>query len=693
MPREFSLEKIRNIGIMAHIDAGKTTTTERILYYTGKSHRIGEVDDGAATMDWMEQERERGITITSAATTCFWRDFRLNLIDTPGHVDFTAEVERSLRVLDGAVAIFCAVGGVEPQSETVWRQADRYNVPRIAYVNKMDRIGADFPQTVAMMRERLGADAIPIQWPIGSEETFAGQIDLVAMRAVMYDEESLGAKVFGIPIPKDLLPQAQEHRQRLLEAVSEFDDRIMERYLEGKSIPEEEIHAGIRKGVIQGTFVPVLCGSSIRNRGVQPLLDAIVDFLPAPVDLPPIRGQNPVTDEEEERRDDDQEPFSALVFKIMTDSYVGKLSFVRIYSGVVEAGSYVLDATIGKRERIARLLLMHANKREEIKDACAGDIVAVVGLREGKTGHTLCSEEHPIILEAMKFPDPVISVAVEPKTKADQDKLSNALSKLSEEDPTFKVKTDEETGQTILSGMGELHLEITIDRMLREFSVEANVGKPQVAYRETIRKPARGEGRFIRQTGGRGQYGHVIIMMEPHQGSKPLEFVNKIIGGSIPREFIPAIEKGLRESMESGVLAGYPMMNVKITLLDGSYHEVDSSEISFKVASAMAFREAAKSADPTLLEPLMEVEVVVPELYLGDVMGDLSARRGRILGMTKRKDAQVIAALVPLATMFGYATTVRSLTQGRAIHTMQFARYEPVPQQIAEEILEKVRGR
>jgi elongation factor G len=693
MPRDFPLEKIRNIGIMAHIDAGKTTTTERILYYTGKSHRIGEVDDGAAIMDWMEQERERGITITSAATTCFWREFRINLIDTPGHVDFTAEVERSLRVLDGAVAIFCAVGGVEPQSETVWRQADKYRVPRIAYVNKMDRIGADFPQTVAMMRERLGANAIPIQWPIGSEETFAGQIDLVAMRGVMYDEESLGAKVFGIPIPKDLLSLAQQQRQKLLEAASEFDDRVFERYVEGKPIPEEDVLAAIRKGVIQGKFIPVLCGASIRNRGVQPLLDAVVDFLPAPVDLPPIRGQNPETGEEEERRDDVREPFSALIFKIMTDSFVGKLSFVRVYSGTVDAGSYVMNASSGKRERIARLLLMHGNKREEIKDACAGDIVAVVGLREGKTGQTLCSEEHPIILEAMKFPDPVISVAVEPRTKADQDKLGSALAKLSEEDPTFKVKTDEETGQTIISGMGELHLEITVDRMMREFSVEANVGKPQVAYRETIRKPARGEGRFIRQTGGRGQYGHVVIDLAPHEGGKPFEFVNKIVGGSIPREFIPAVEKGLKESMDSGSLAGYPMMNVKATLLDGSYHEVDSSEISFKIAAAMAFREATKNAEPVLLEPLMEIEVVVPELYLGDVMGDLSARRGRILGMTKRKDAQVIAALVPLATMFGYTTTLRSLSQGRAIHTMQFARYEPVPQQIAGEILEKTRGR
>ncbi len=689
--KRIPLERIRNIGIMAHIDAGKTTTTERILFYTGRVHRIGEVDEGSATMDFMPQEKERGITITSAATTCFWRNYRINIIDTPGHVDFTVEVERSLRVLDGSVAIFCAVGGVEPQSETVWRQADKYGVPRIAYVNKMDRMGADFFRVLEMMKERLGAHPVAIQLPIGAEENFEGVIDLIKMKAIYWLDE-LGTEYEYREIPEEYRSMAEEYRHLLLEAASEFSDELMEKYLEEKEITEEEIKRALRKGTLEAKINPVLTGASFKNKGVQPLLDAIVDFLPSPLDVPPVKGINPKTGEEEERRPNDNEPFCALAFKVMVDPYVGKLTFFRVYSGSLKAGSQVLNATKGKKERVGRILQMHAHHREEREEIWSGDIVAAVGLKDTTTGDTLCDPNHPLLLESMKFPEPVISVAIEPKTKADQDKLSSALAKLAEEDPTFKVSYDEETGQTIISGMGELHLEIIADRLMREFKVGANVGRPQVAYRETITKPVSNvEGKYVRQTGGRGQYGHVVIKLEPAPGEDFI-FEDKIVGGVIPREFIPAVEKGIRESLESGVLAGYPVVDVKVTLYDGSYHPVDSSEIAFKIAASMAVREALHRAHPVLLEPIMKVEVVIPEEYLGDVLGDLNSRRARIEGMERRANAQVIRAYVPLAEMFGYATQLRSLTQGRGVFTMQFEKYEPVPASIARSIVERVQG-
>ncbi|HKZ22341.1 MAG TPA: elongation factor G [candidate division Zixibacteria bacterium] len=692
MPRRYGLDKIRNIGIMAHIDAGKTTTTERILYYTGKTHRIGEVDEGAATMDWMEQEKERGITITSAATTCYWRDTQINIIDTPGHVDFTAEVERSLRVLDGAVALFCSVGGVEPQSETVWRQADKYQVPRIAFVNKMDRVGADFENALWMMRTRLAANAVAIQLPLGSGETFTGIIDLITMTAWTFHQNTQGATFEEFPIPKSMLEEARKKKEILLESISDYDDRLLEKFLNDQEIHKEEIMTALRKAVLDVKIIPVLCGASFKNIGVQRLLDAIVDYLPSPLDLPVIKGTDPETGQPLKRKPSDSEPLTALAFKIMSDPYVGKLTYLRIYSGVLKSGVYVLNANTGEKERVGRILEMHANKREEIDDAYTGDICAVVGLKKTSTGHTLCDPNHPIILEKMTFPEPVISVAIEPKTKADQDKLFEALQKLSDEDPTFKVRSDEETGQTIISGMGELHLEILVDRMMREFSVKANVGKPQVAYKETITATAEAEGKFIRQTGGRGQYGHVRIRVEPLPASSGFIFENKIIGGAIPREYIPAVEKGIKDALGNGVIAGYPLIDIKALLLDGSYHEVDSSEIAFKIAGSMALQEAVKRARPKILEPVMEVEVVVPEEYLGDVIGDLNARRGRILGIVPRVDAQVIAARVPLSDMFGYATKIRSISQGRALFTMQFHSYEEVPQQISEGIVAKVKG-
>ena len=692
MTQGFTLDKTRNIGIMAHIDAGKTTTTERILFYTGKTHRIGEVHDGAATMDWMEQEKERGITITSAATTCTWREHRINIIDTPGHVDFTVEVERSLRILDGAVALFCAVGGVEPQSETVWRQADRYHIPRIAFINKMDRVGADFEDAVAMMRERLAANAVPLQFPVGKEDTFAGVIDLVSMQALTFTGDEDGTPETGA-IPTDLALKAKQGREALVEQVAEFDDEAMHLYVEGQPVPNDVLMRAIRKGTLAVKMFPVLCGASFKNKGVQSLLDSVVDYLPSPVDLPPITGTNPYTGNKEERKDDPAEPLAALVFKIATDPYVGRLSFIRIYSGTMESGSGVYNSNLERMERVNRLLLMHANKREEIETASAGDIVAVVGLKESRTGHTLCDKAHPIVLEQMKFPDPVIPVAVEPKSKADQEKLSMALSKLADEDPTFKVRYDEETGQTLIAGMGELHLDIIVDRMKREFSVGANVGKPQVSYRESIRKAARANTKFVRQTGGHGQYGHVVLTIEPQPAGAGFEFVNDVVGGTIPKEYIKPVEKGVREALESGILAGYPVVDVKVTLEDGSYHEVDSSELAFKIAGSMAVREALQKAGALLLEPIMSVEVVVPEVYMGEVMGDLTARRGKILGLVKRKDAQVIASLVPLSEMFGYATRLRSLSQGRAIYTMQFSRYEEVPHSIAEEIVAKTSGK
>jgi len=694
MPREYPLEKTRNIGIMAHIDAGKTTTTERILYYTGRIHRMGEVHEGSATMDFLPQERERGITITSAATTCFWRGHRINIIDTPGHVDFTVEVERSLRVLDGAIALFCAVGGVEPQSETVWRQANKYRVPRIAFVNKMDRVGADFFNVVNMIRERLGANPVPIQLPMGQGELFTGIIDLIKMKAVVYKEETLGATWEEFDIPRELRDMAVEYRTKMLEAVSEFDDTLLVKYLDGEEISEEEIKLAIRKATLEFKIVPVLCGSAFKNKGIQRLLDAVVDYLPSPLDINngQILGHHPFKDDRVVRLVSDDEKFTALAFKIMTDPYVGKLTFIRIYSGTLKAGSYVYNSTQGKKERVGRILRMHANHREDVEEAYAGDIVALVGLKVTKTGDTLCSEDDPILLEKMDFPEPVISVAIEPKTKADQDKLGEALSKLMDEDPTFRVTVDDETGQTLISGMGELHLEIIVDRLKREFRVEANIGKPQVAYKETIRKKARAEGKFIRQTGGRGQYGHVWIEIEPNRG-KGYEFIDAIVGGVVPKEFIPAVDQGIREAMQNGIIAGYPVVDVKVTLFDGSYHEVDSSDLAFKIAASIAFKEAAKQAEPVLLEPIMEIEVVTPEEYLGDVIGDLNSRRGRIEGINMRKDGQVVKALVPLAEMFGYATRLRSLTQGRAIYTMQFHHYEQVPQQIADIIIEKVKGK
>ena len=692
MARTVSLEKTRNIGIMAHIDAGKTTTTERILYYTGINYKIGEVHEGTATMDWMVQEQERGITITSAATTCLWRDHRVNIIDTPGHVDFTIEVERSLRVLDGAVAVFCSVGGVEPQTETVWRQADKYGVPRIAFVNKMDRLGADFFRVVKMIEDRLGARPVALQLPIGAEEKFAGIIDLVQMKAVIWEDESLGAKFRVEAIPESLIAEARQYHDKLLEAVADCDESIMEKYLQGEAIGEGELRQAIRSAALAIKIVPVLCGSAFRNKGVQPLLDAVVDYLPSPLDIPPVKGINPDSQVEEERPPKDDAPFSALAFKIMTDPFVGTLSFFRVYSGSLMSGASIYNSTKSKRERIGRLLKMHANKREEIKEVYAGDIAAAVGLRTATTGDTLCDENHPIILESIDFPDPVISIAIEPKSKVDQERLGLSLQKLATEDPSFRVRTDEETGQTIISGMGELHLEIIVDRLLREFNVGANVGKPQVAYKETIRRSVEQQGKFIRQTGGRGQYGDVWIKLEPLAAGGGFEFIDAIKGGAIPREYISAVEKGIHEATENGALAGFPMVDLKVTLFDGSYHDVDSSEIAFKIAGSMALKEAARKANPVLLEPIMAVEVVVPEDFMGDVIGDISSRRGKVLGMDTRPAAQAIDARVPLAEMFGYATDLRSMTQGRATYTMQFSHYEPVPATVAEGIIAKYDG-
>jgi len=685
------LNKYRNIGIMAHIDAGKTTTTERILYYTGVSHKIGEVHEGTATMDWMEQEQERGITITSAATTCEWNDHRINIIDTPGHVDFTIEVERSLRVLDGAVAVFCSVGGVEPQSETVWRQADKYRVPRIAFINKMDRIGADFFRGVQMIKDRLKANPVPIQLPVGKEDYFKGIVDLVRMKAIIWDEESLGAKFHEEEIPADLQDEAQEWRDKLVEEISSHDDALMEKYLGGEELTEAEIMAAIRSCTINIQIIPVICGSAFKNKGVQNLLDAVVDYMPSPLDIPAIKGVDE-DGNEIERKADDSEPFAALGFKIMTDPFVGQLTFIRVYSGVLQSGSYVYNATKGKKERIGRLLKMHANKREEIKEVYAGDIAAAVGLKYTTTGDTLCNEDKAVILESIEFPEPVISIAIEPKTKSDQEKLGLSLQKLASEDPSFRVKTDEETGQTIISGMGELHLEIIVDRMMREFKVEANVGKPQVAYRETISKKVKVEGKFVRQSGGRGQFGHVWLEVEPQEPGKGYEFVDAIKGGVVPREYIPAVDKGIQEAMDNGVMAGFPVVDVKVSLVDGSYHEVDSSEMAFKIAGSMGFKEGCQKAGPVLLEPIMSVEVVVPEEYMGDVIGDLNSRRGRIMGMDSRAGAQVVSAMVPLANMFGYSTDLRSATQGRATYTMTFDHYEPVPKSVSEEIVAKVKG-
>jgi elongation factor G len=677
---------------MAHIDAGKTTTTERILFYTGISHKMGEVHEGAATMDWMEQERERGITITAAATTCFWRDHRINIIDTPGHVDFTIEVERSLRVLDGAVAVFDSVQGVEPQSETVWRQADKYSVPRIAFMNKMDRIGADFYVSVQTMIDRLGANPVPIQIPIGRESEFKGSIDLVTMKAYVYDDETLGAKYVIKDIPADLLDRAKEYREKMLDAVAEFDEQTMEKYLNGQPLTEEEIRRAIRAGVISMKMTPILCGSAFKNKGVQQLLDGVVDFLPSPLDVESVTGIDPNTEQEVKRRPSDSEPFAALAFKIMTDPFAGQLTFLRVYSGTLKTGTSISNVTKGTRDRVGRLLKMHANKREDIDVAYAGDIVAAVGLKGATTGDTLADEKQPVLLEVMKFPEPVIAMAIEPKTKQDQEKMGFALQKLAQEDPSFRVKTDEETSQTIIAGMGELHLEIIVDRMLREFKVEANVGKPEVAFRETIRKKAEAEAKYIKQTGGRGQYGHVVLTVEPTESGKGLEFINKTVGGSIPKEFIPAIEKGVKERLDSGVIAGYPLRDVRVTVIDGSFHDVDSNEMAFKIAGSMAFLDACKRADPVLLEPIMKVEVVVPQDFMGDVIGNLNGRRGKIQGMKGRAAAQVIDASVPLSEMFGYATDLRSRTQGRATYSMEFDRYDAVPRQISEAIIAKYRG-
>jgi elongation factor G len=686
MPRQYSLEKTRNIGIMAHIDAGKTTTTERILFYTGRTYKLGEVHEGAATMDWMEQEQERGITITSAATTCHWKEHRINIIDTPGHVDFTVEVERSLRVLDGSVTVMCAKGGVEPQSETVWRQADNYHVPRMIYVNKMDIVGANFLNVIKMVHERLKANAVPIQLPIGSEDNFKGIIDLVEMHAIIYYDE-LGKDLRVEEIPEELRPLAEEYRQKLIENVSDFDDEIMEKYLEGEEIPVEQLKAAIRKATVAVKFVPVLCGTSYRNKGIQKLLDAIVDYLPSPVDVPPIKGTNPKTGKEEERHSDDKEPFSGLAFKIMTDPFVGRLTFFRVYSGTMKTGETVLNTVKDQKERLGRILLMHANHREDVEEVYSGDIVAVVGLKNTTTGDTLCSAKHPIILESMAFPEPVIRVAIEPKTKAGQEKMAVALAKLTEEDPTFKAYTDEETGQTIIAGMGELHLEIIVDRLLREFKVEANVGKPQVSYKETITKPANADTRYVRQSGGKGQYGHVKITVEPNESGKGYEFIDKITGGAIPKEYIPAVDQGIQGAMQAGILSGYNVVDVKVTLYDGSYHEVDSSELAFKIAGSMAFKEACQKAGPVLLEPIMKVLVTVPEEYMGDVMGDLNSRRGQILGMETRAGAAVINSHVPLSEMFGYATDLRSKTQGRGQYSMEPSHYVEIPKNIQEKML------
>ena len=687
MPREYSLEKTRNIGIMAHIDAGKTTTTERILYYTGVNYKIGDTHDGTATMDWMEQEQERGITITSAATTCHWKDHRINIIDTPGHVDFTVEVQRSLRVLDGSVTVFCAKGGVEPQSETVWHQADEYRVPRMAFVNKMDIMGADFFNVVAMMKDRLKCNAVPIQLPIGAEDTFKGVIDLINMRAEVYYDD-LGKDVRDEEIPADMMDQAQEYHDALIEAVAELDEDLMMKYLEGEELTIPEIKAALRKGVCNVQIIPVLCGTAYRNKGVQLLLDAVVDYMPAPTDVPAIKGVNPDTEEEDERPSSDDAPFSALAFKIMTDPYVGRLTFFRVYSGIVGAGSSVLNATKGQRERLGRILQMHANSRKDIDMVYSGDIAAAVGFKNTTTGDTLCDEKHPIILESMNFPEPVIRVAIEPKTKAGQEKMGIALAKLAEEDPTFRTYTDEETGQTIIAGMGELHLEIIVDRLLREFKVEANVGEPQVAYKETIRRDANVDMKYARQSGGKGQYGHVKIIVEPNESGKGYEFINKIVGGAIPKEYIEPVNQGIQGAMQAGVLAGYPVVDVKVTLYDGSFHEVDSSEMAFKIAGSMAFKEAMRKADPVLMEPIMQVDVMVPEDYMGDVIGGLNARRGQIQGMEPRGGVEAISAAVPLSEMFGYATALRSSTQGRGQYTMQPSHYTEVPKSVQDKIVD-----
>ena len=686
MPRQYSLENTRNIGIMAHIDAGKTTTTERILFYTGVNHKLGETHEGTATMDWMAQEQERGITITSAATTCFWKGNRINIIDTPGHVDFTVEVERSLRVLDGCVTVLCAKGGVEPQSETVWRQADHYNVPRMIYINKMDIMGANFYNVVDMVHERLRCNAVPIQLPIGAEADFRGIIDLIEMKADVYYDD-LGKDMRVEEIPEDMRAEAEEYRTQLLEAVADFDDEIMEMYLEGEEIPTEMIKAAIRKATTQVKFVPIVCGTSYKNKGVQKLLDAIVDYMPSPLDIPPITGTVPKTDEVEHRSADDSEPFSALAFKIMTDPYVGRLAFFRVYSGTIEAGKSVLNSTKGQRERLGRILLMHANHREDITQVYSGDIAAAVGLKNTTTGDTLCDEKYPIVLESMEFPEPVIRVAIEPKTKAGQEKMDIALGKLAEEDPTFKAYTDEETGQTIIAGMGELHLEIIVDRLLREFRVEANVGRPQVSYKETITKAATVDTRYARQTGGKGQFAHVKLMVEPNEPGKGYEFINQITGGAIPKEFIPCVDQGIQGAMQAGVLAGYEVVDVKVTLLDGSYHEVDSSEMAFKICGSMAFKEACQKAGPTLLEPIMKVVVTAPESYMGDVMGDINARRGQIAGTDIRNGAAIVTANVPLASMFGYATDLRSKTQGRATYSMEPSHFVELPKSLQEKII------
>lgn len=691
MPRKNSLENTRNIGIMAHIDAGKTTTTERILFYTNRVHKIGETHDGGATMDWMVQEQERGITITSATTTCFWKGNRINIIDTPGHVDFTVEVERSLRVLDGAVAVFCSVGGVEPQSETVWRQADRYGVPRIAYINKMDRTGADFMRGVNMIKDRLGANPVPIQLPIGSEDKFVGIIDLVRMKAEIYKDD-LGKEIEETEVPADMMEMALEYREKMLEAAAESDEDLMMKYLEGEELTEDEIRAGLRKGTIDVTMTPVLCGSSFKNKGVQMLLDAVVDYLPSPTDVPDITGINPDTGEEDSRLSSDDAPFAALAFKVMTDPFVGKLTYFRVYSGTLQSGSYVYNSTKGKKERVGRLLQMHANSREEVSEVYAGDIVAGIGFKDTTTGDSLCDEKNEIILESMEFPEPVIDVAIEPKTQADQEKMGIALAKLAEEDPTFKVHTDKETGQTIIAGMGELHLEIIVDRLLREFKVEANVGQPQVAYKETIRSKITGVGKHVKQSGGHGQYGHCVVEFEPNEPGAGFTFENKIVGGVVPKEFIGPIEAGIKEAMLSGLLAGYEVVDIKATLVDGSYHEVDSSEMAFKIAGSLAFKDGCAKASPVLLEPVFKVEVVVPEDYMGEVMGNVSSRRGRIEGMEGRNGLQAIRAVVPLAEMFGYATDLRSRTQGRGTYTMQFSHFEEVPRNVAEAIIEKRKG-
>jgi elongation factor G len=693
--RQYSLEKTRNIGIMAHIDAGKTTTTERILYYTGRSYKIGEVHEGTATMDWMVQEQERGITITSAATTCFWRDCRINIIDTPGHVDFTVEVERSLRVLDGAVALLDAVSGVEPQTETVWRQADKYSVPRMVFVNKMDRIGADYYRCIEMLKSRLGAHPVPLHIPIGREDQYRGLVDLIDQTALVWDEndETLGKEYKKVAVPAELADTVKEYREKMIEALAEVDDHLMEKYVGGETISPAELKAAVRKGTIAMRLFPVLCGAAFKNKGVQALLDAVIDYLPSPVDIPPVEGINPDTKEPTERPASDEAPFSALAFKIMNDQHVGQLVFLRVYSGTLEASSGVYNSTKDKKERVGRLLRMHANKREEVEAIASGDIAAAIGLKYTTTGDTLCDADKPIVLESMTFPEPVIAVAIEPKTRADEERLGVSLARLAMEDPTFRVTSEEETSQTLIHGMGELHLEIIVDRLLREFRVEANVGKPQVAYRETIRKKGEAQGKFVRQTGGRGQYGDVYIEVEPNEAGKGFEFENKIVGGAVPKEYVPAVEKGIKEAMETGVLAGYPMVDIKVFLTDGSYHDVDSSEMAFKIAGSMGFKEAVRRAKPVLLEPVMDVEVVTPEEHMGAIVGDLNSRRGRILSMEARGTSQVIRANVPLGQMFGYATEMRSMTQGRATYTMQFARYEEVPTSIAEEIMAKVAGK